>query len=92
MYRFVSNYLITFEVNQIKTSFVNKIEKLKEMSADSFEYSRASEGCSPINGERRELNDLLKIVNEKKIEEETKFLDAKEKELYIKLLILKFLN
>ena len=26
-------------------------------------------------------------VNEKKIEEETKFLDAKEKELYIKLLI-----
>ena len=31
--------------------------------------------------------DLLKIVNEKKIEEETKFLDAKEKELYIKLFI-----
>ena len=30
---------------------------------------------------------LLKIVNEKKIEEETKFLDVKEKELYIRLLI-----
>lgn len=87
VYKFVYNYLINFEVNQIKNSFVNKIEKLKEMIADSFEYSRSSDVCSTINGERIELNDLLKIVNEKKIEEETKFLDAKEKELYIKLLI-----
>ena len=39
------------------------------MIADSFEYSRSSDVCSTINGERIELNDILKIVNEKKIEE-----------------------
>ena len=87
VYKFVYNYLINFEVNQIKNSFVNKIEKLKEMIADSFAYSRSSDVCSTINGERIELNDLLKIVNEKKLEEQTKFLDAKEQELYRRLSI-----
>ena len=87
LYKFVYDYLINYEVTQIKNSFVNKIEKLKEMIADSFEYSRSSDVCSTITGERIQLNDLLKIINEKKIEEETKFLDVKEKELYIRLLI-----
>ncbi len=87
LYKFVYDYLINFEINQIKNNFVNKIEKLKEMIADSFEYSRSSNLSSTITEEKIQLNDLLKIVNEKIIEEETKFLDVKEKELYIRLLI-----
>ena len=87
LYKFVYNYLINFEISQIKNNFINKIEKLKEMIADSFEYSRSSNLSSTTTEERIQLNDLLKIANEKKIEEETKFLDVKEKELYIRLLI-----
>ena len=35
------------------------------MIGDSFEYSRSSDVCSTITGERIQLNDLLKIINEK---------------------------
>ena len=48
------------QIRLVITFHTNKIEKLKEMIADSFEYSRSSDVCSTITGERIQLNDLLK--------------------------------
>ena len=74
LYKFVYEYLINYEVTQIKNRVVNKIEKLKGMIADSLEYPRSTDVCSTITGERIQLNDLLKIINEKKLKKKQNFL------------------
>lgn len=84
---FIYNHLVNFEIRNIKEYFSVKIDLLKEMIANSIEYNGSSEIDEFKNGKKISLEDLLRIAKNQKFEEQTKHLDAKEKETYIKLLI-----
>jgi len=87
LYRFVYIYLINSEVTNIKNNFLEKIEKLKDMIANSIIYDESSDISTFKSGKKIKLSDLLKKIKDQSFDEETKHLDAREKEIIIRLSI-----
>ena len=92
LFKHVYDTLINQEIDNITDIYFLKIKKLKEMIVESIIFEDSSELSELSTGKKISLNDLLKQTNEITFEKETKYLNAKEKENHIKILISKISN